>query len=273
MLAETLSPRDHEHVENLDRVAAYIRGELDKSGGRTSEQPFKVNGGTYRNIVAMFGPETQERLIIGAHYDAAGPYPAADDNASGVAGLLELANGLASEDLRLRVDLVAFTLEEPPYFATDRMGSAVHAASLRKSAASVRAMISLEMIGFFNDAPNSQEYPDPSLKATYPSEGSFIAVVGRMEDRALVQRVEQAMQDAGSLPVRSLAAPSSVPGIALSDHRSYWDQGYPAVMVTDTAFYRNPNYHTAQDTPDTLDYERMARVVTGIRSAVRALSH
>jgi Zn-dependent M28 family amino/carboxypeptidase len=134
-------------------------------------------------------------------------------------------------------------------------------------------MISLEMIGFFNDAPNSQEYPDPSLKATYPSEGSFIAVVGRMEDRALVQRVEQAMQDAGSLPVRSLAAPSSVPGIALSDHRSYWDQGYPAVMVTDTAFYRNPNYHTAQDTPDTLDYERMARVVTGIRSAVRALSH
>jgi Zn-dependent M28 family amino/carboxypeptidase len=272
MLAETLSPRDHEHPENLDRVAAYIRKELDKAGGRTSEQPFRVNGRSYRNVVAEFGPDTPQRLIVGAHYDAAGPYPASDDNASGIAGLIELAHSLKGVDLPMRVEVVAYTLEEPPYFASDQMGSAVHAASLRKNNAEVRAMISLEMIGYFTDAPNSQEYPDPSLKSTYPTEGNFIAVVGRLEEKALVQRIETAMQNASPLPVRSLAAPESVPGIALSDHRSYWDQGYSAVMVTDTAFYRNPNYHTPKDTPETLDYDRMARVVAGVRSAILALS-
>ncbi|MBC8136016.1 MAG: M28 family peptidase [Fibrella sp.] len=271
MLAETLSPRDHHHTENLDRVAAYIRAELEQAGGRTSEQTYRVDGKTYHNVVAAFGPETPERVVVGAHYDAAGPYPAADDNASGVAGLIELAHRLKDTQLPLRVEMVAFTLEEPPHFGTDRMGSAVHAASLRKKGVAVRAMISLEMIGYFSDKPNSQDYPVPALKATYPSEGNFIAVVGRADETAVIRRIEDAMRKASALPVRSLAAPATVPGIALSDHRNYWDAGYPAVMITDTSYYRNPNYHTPHDKPETLDYDRMALVVDGVHSAIQVL--
>jgi hypothetical protein len=272
MLATTLRPRDFEHPEDLDRAAAYIGKELRKAGGRVREQPFEVQGRAYKNVIALFGPETAERVVVGAHYDTEGSKPGADDNASGVAGLLELARLLGEQAPAASVELVAYSLEEPPNFRTENMGSHVHAASLRATEVRVRAMLALEMIGYFSDAPHSQEFPFGALRWIYPTTGNFITVVGKLGQGRLARAVKRAMQAADDLPVRSINAPAMVPGIDFSDHRSYWQHGYPAVMITDTSFYRNPNYHTEHDLPVTLDYRRMAQVVTGVDCAVRTLA-
>ncbi len=270
MLSATLFPRSGGNPENLDRVAGYIRQEFARAGAKTVDQPFVLGGTTYRNVIARFGPETTERIIVGAHYDTYGELPGADDNASGVAGLIELAYLLKGAELKTRVELVAFTLEEPPTFGTATMGSAFHAAALKRGEDRVRVMISLEMIGFFKDSLMSQKYPAPLLSLFYPSTGDFIAVVGKWDQLRTVRRVKQAMRAGSPLPVHSINAPTWLPGIDLSDHRSYWREGYEAVMISDTAFYRNPNYHTARDTADTLDYGRMAMVVKGVQATVVA---
>jgi hypothetical protein len=166
------------------------------------------------------------------------------------------------------VELVAFTLEEQPHFHTAQMGSAVHVASLTQQGIPVRVMFSLEMIGYFTDAPQSQSFPLPFLAAFYPSQGNFIALVGNLSQGLVVRSLKKAMQSASPLPVYSINAPRFVPGVDFSDHRNYWQAGYNAVMVTDTAFYRNPHYHTLQDTADRLDYDRMAMVVQGVYAAV-----
>lgn len=268
----SFGPRDYRHPETLDRVAAFVRDEFAAAGARVSEQPFAVDGVTFRNVIASFGPEPGERVIAGAHYDTFGPAPGADDNASGVAGVLELARMLGKSNVPARVDLVAFTLEEPPWFRTDVQGSAVHARSLKDGNVRVRAMFSLEMIGYFSDAPGSQAYPNRVIGLLYPSTGNFIGVIGNMGNGSLVRQIKSAMAGATDLPVHSLNAPRFVVGVDLSDHASYWDVGYDAVMITDTAFFRNRAYHSNEDTPDRLDYARMAKVVTGVHAAVVALT-
>jgi Zn-dependent M28 family amino/carboxypeptidase len=272
-LAKDLTPRDADHPERLAPVADYIEAQLAPHTNRLTDQPYTVDGVTVRNVIARFGPETGARIVIGAHHDTAGPYPGADDNASGVAGLLELARLLDGADLSCPVDLVSYPLEEPPYFYTDQMGSAVYARALKKQDVAVRVMLSLEMIGYFTDDPNSQQFPLFVLRPFYPSEGNFIAVVGKWGwgQRRLVRTVRDGMQQATPLPVHSINAPRIVPGIAFSDHLNYWHAGYDAVMITDTAFYRNPHYHSPSDTPETLDYDRMAQVVDGVRGAINAL--
>lgn len=271
MLSEELGPRDAGHPQNLDRVADYIHDQFEPFTDRVEEQTYSAGGMNLRNIQAYFGPDTEERIIIGAHYDVAGPYPGADDNASGVAGLLELARMLPNDDLSIKVELVSWPLEEPPYFYTRKMGSFVHARSLRDQGIKVRAMLALEMIGYFCDEPGCQQYPLFLLRPFYPSEGNYIAVVGNMFQRKLVRTIREAMSEL--LPVESLNAPRIVPGVGLSDHINYWWAGYNAAMITDTAMYRNPNYHSPFDTPDTLDYTRMGQVVDGVRSAIFALSN
>jgi hypothetical protein len=257
-LAETFFPRSADHPENLQRVADYLREEFERAGGRVFEQPFEVHGATYGNVIAHFGPDSTERIVVGAHYDTCGALPGADDNASAVAGLIELAYLLGRKPPRALVELVAFTLEEPPHFATSHMGSAVHAAALQSHRVPVRIMICLEMIGYFSDSRNSQEFPLPFLKLFYPTIGNFIAVVGKVDQMSTVRRAKKAMKCASPLPIYSMNAPTWVPGIGLSDHRNYWQAGYNAIMITDSAFYRNKNYHTAGDTPETLYYVRMA---------------
>jgi Zn-dependent M28 family amino/carboxypeptidase len=270
-LVESFGPRDERHPENLDRAATWIRGELERAGGKVSDQPFRIGSATYRNVSAFFGPDTRDRVVVGAHYDTAGPLPGADDNASGVAGVLELARLLGSAPLKRRVELVAYPLEEPPYFASAQMGSAFHARELKEQGVQVRSMICLEMIGYFSDAPNSQELPVAALRLAYPTRGNFILAVGRLGQGGVVRRIRNRMQrTAAPLDVRSIVAPGSFPGVDFSDHRNYWNEGWDAVMITDSAFYRNPNYHTEQDTPDTLDYQRMAQVVDGVLAAVVA---
>jgi Zn-dependent M28 family amino/carboxypeptidase len=265
-------PRDFSHPENLDRAASFIGDSLKRVGAEVSEQLFEAGGGSYRNVIGSFGPGTSEVIVVGAHYDTDGEMPGADDNASGVAALLELAPLVAQLELSRRVELVAFALEEMPFFGTGAMGSAVHAVSLRAGGRSVRAMICLEMLGCFDDRRGSQRFPLSFLRLFYPGRGNFIAVVGNLGGAPIVRRVKRSMRAGSELPVYSINAPSLVPGVDLSDHRSYWRQGFPAVMITDTAFYRNDRYHTAADTPETLDYNRMAEVVRGVFRAVTDLA-
>jgi hypothetical protein len=267
-LTREAAPRDSDHPESLDSAAAYIRREFAQTGARVADQAWQVRGRSYRNVIASFGPADGPLLIVGAHYDAFGDFganPGADDNASGTAGLLELARLLGTHPPGHRVDLVAYANEEPPFFGSPWMGSAVHARSLAQQ--DVRGMICLEMIGYFTA---EQPWPSAVLRLLYPRRGDFIAVVGRWADRELTRSVKRAMrgaQGAGGVPVHSFTGPRSA-GIDASDQLSYWDAGIPAVMITDTSFLRNPNYHNPGDTADTLDYERMAGVVTEVFNAL-----
>lgn len=261
-LSEECQPRHHLARENQAKAMTYITARLRESGGRIETQEIHTSAGAYQNIIAHFGPDTGPRYVIGAHFDACGIQPGADDNASGVAGLLELAALLGRESsLSAHFELVAYNLEEPPFFAGPQMGSAVHADGLSKQQAKVALMLSLEMIGYYRDEWGSQSYPAPLLGLIYPSRGDFIALVGRWDQRAVVKAFKEACVGTADIPVVSIAAPASMPAIDFSDHRNYWAHGYPALMVTDTSFLRNANYHKPTDTWDTLDYRRMAEVV------------
>ncbi len=271
-LTTRFQPRSAAHPDNLLRAATFLAESFQAIGAEVRTQDYLALGGTYRNVIASFGPDTPERIVVGAHYDASGDVPGADDDASGVAGLRELARLLAKAPPPVRVELAAYTLEEPPGFATEAMGSVVHARSLDAAGVRVRLMMSLEMIGTFSDAPDSQSFPVGVAKGQYPSVGNFIAVVGRKGQGGMVAEIAAAMRVASAVPVQTIVAPRSTPGVDLSDHRSFWDLDDPAVMITDTAFFRNPRYHTPEDTPDTLDYRRMAEVVEGVHCVVQAVA-
>jgi hypothetical protein len=282
MLAGTLAPRDVDHPENLELAAAYVEARLREATPRVASERYEATFRAdlprqpVRNLVASFGPENGPRVVVGAHYDAFGMYgsnPGADDNASGTAGLLELARLLRGQRLARRVDLVAFTLEEPPFFGSAAMGSRVRARALRAAGVEVEAMIGLEMIGYFSAR---QPWPSALLALVYPRRGDFAGVVGRPLDRGLARRVKRWMRvpaAAGNpaVPVYSFNGPTMM-GTDASDHASFWLEGFPAVMVTDTAFMRNPHYHGPGDRPETLDYPRMATIVDGVLNAVLHLA-
>ena len=261
-------PRNHRRIDQLGASADYIEAQMKAAGAVVVRQEVRVDGVAYHNVIARFGPKEGALLVLGAHYDSAGATPGADDNASGVAGLLELARLLASAPQARPIELVAYTLEEPPHFRSKNMGSVWHARQLAAAGREVRLMLSLEMIGYFSDAPGSQRYSIPAMTYLYGDRGDFIALVGQYADFGATRKAKSLMAGASDLPVYSINAPRSMQGIDYSDHRSYWAQGYPALMVTDTAFLRNANYHKAGDTHDKLDYARMAKVV----QAVYALS-
>lgn len=274
-LVDIKPARSHAHPASLNKAVAYIASQWKEMGLQSQEQPFKVGTDTYKNLIAFVGPEKGPRIVVGAHYDVCGDQPGADDNASAVAGLLELSRLLKQNDklLTSRIEFVAYTLEEPPNFGSKTMGSAVHARSLKKTGVNVKLMISLEMIGFFSDKPGSQRYPIPALSMYYPTKGNFIAVVGNQSSsgRSFAALFREAMRVASPLPVYSLNAPSSMTGVDFSDHRNYWTEGYPALMITDTAFFRNPHYHKVTDTIDTLNFSKMADVVRGVYWSLRQL--
>jgi hypothetical protein len=273
---ETISrdfyPRDEGHPENLAKLATYIQSAFENTGADVTRHTFKVKGNNYSNVYAAFGPATQERIIVGAHYDTVPGTPGADDNASGIAGLIELGHLLKNAVLSTRVELAAYALEEPPYFYTPQMGSAQHVKLLQQENVKVRMMFALEMIGYFSDKPDSQYLPMPVLSLLYPHEGNFIMVAGQFLDGTNVRIIKRTMRGASSLPVYSINAPGNLLGINLSDHVNFWNADLPAVMITDTAFYRYDGYHSPTDTADRLDYERMAMVVEGVYAAVLALA-
>jgi Zn-dependent M28 family amino/carboxypeptidase len=210
---------------------------------------------------------------VGAHYDVCGEQPGADDNASAVAGLLELVRMVHQRQplLDYRIDFVAYCLEEPPFFGTASMGSYIHARSLNDSGVKVMGMISLEMIGYFSDQPNSQPFPSPELAQRYPSTANFIIVVGIKKYEAFNEKVHKAMANGAGIDVQLIHFPAEDSLAGLSDQRNYWKFNYPALMINDTAFVRNPNYHTRNDTIDTLDFVKMAEVVNAAYNAITGM--
>lgn len=261
-------PRNYRNIQNLNRAAHYIERQFRLSGAEVETQEFEVEGKMYKNIVARYGAGKGHKMIVGAHYDSCGETLGADDNASGVAGLLEIASLIGREKVNREIELVAYTLEEPPYFGTEEMGSYVHASRIRDKE-TIEGVIVLEMIGYFSSKADSQSYPAILLRLMYPNKGNFIVVVGNLTQRAFTKKVKVAMKGATDLPVYSINAPAVVPGIDFSDHRNYWPSGINAVMITDTAFYRNKEYHEANDTYNRLDYQKMAKVVTAVFEVIR----
>ncbi len=267
-LTQTVHPRSADNIDNLNRSAEYIKEVFVSSGARITSQDVPITGGPYKNIVADYGPADGPLIIIGAHYDSASSYendeltytPGADDNASGVAGLLELARLLHQQVPKTGVQLVAYASEEPPFFRSDEMGSAVHAASLERP---VKLMIALEMIGYYDSAPGSQDYPYPAMSGFIPMGRLYC----RGRQNAGYQRRSSGKSDIVIIPVficLFYECPGFIPGIDFSDHLNYWQHDIPAVMITDTAFYRNKQYHLPGDTADRLNYQKMAQVVDGV---------
>lgn len=269
-LSREIGVRTYQDHDRLDKTVKFISGEFSAFGYQVRHQSFKFAGNTYQNVIAELKGRTspEKVLVVGAHYDTVRTTPGADDNASGVAGLLRLAKLLAGRPLDKTVRFVAFALEEPPAYRTKNMGSYHYAATLKKDREQVEGMVCLEMIGFFSDRPGSQHYPIPFMKLRFPKIGNYIAMVGNRKSKKFTLQMADGFRKAVDLPLVTLNAPAFVVGIDFSDHWSFGKFGYPAFMVTDTAFYRNPNYHSPSDLPDTLDYNRMAMVVEGLMSAV-----
>ena len=263
-------PRNYRNIDSLNRVADFINLELGGYGCEVVEQTFKVDGHTYRNVIGSIGPKEASRIVVGAHYDVAGDQPGADDNASAVAGLLETARLMEPYQHRLkkRIDFVAYSLEEPPFFGSPSMGSAVHARSLYEEGVPVELMICFEMIGYFTDKRGSQSYPASISEESRPDRGNFITVVGIEKFSKLADKLTNLMQRYAKVKVEGITFSSyhGLPG--LSDHKNYWEHGYPAIMITDTSFLRNPHYHQESDTIETLDFFRMAEVINGVSGAL-----
>jgi hypothetical protein len=262
----------------LERAAVYIETALTRAGYQPTRQEYMAGGQRVRNIEVAVGNVAQGKrpdriFIVGAHYDSVPGAPGANDNGSGTAAVLELARLLKTmqPSAGTEVRFVLFVNEEPPWFMGEEMGSMVHAAEMKRQGQNVKAALVLETMGYYTDTPNSQKLP-PGLEGRYPSTGNFIAFVGTLESSHLVREALAAFRAASDFPAEGLAAPAHTTGVTLSDHTSYNRHGYPALMITDTAFMRYPYYHTAQDTPDKLDYESMARVVTGLAKTIAALA-
>lgn len=257
-----------ERNTDLETPARYIAAAFAAHGLTPASQPFPSGGRTVSNV-EVSSPATSF-IVVGAHYDTVPGSPGANDNASGVAALIELAGLLGKEGLPIR--FVAFANEELPYFMGPEMGSWMSAKRARDRGETVRAMLSLEMLGYYRDEPGTQRYPPP-LGLVYPDRGNFIAFVGDLGARSLVHRAIQSFRKNTAFPSQGVAAPSFIPGVTWSDHWSFRDHRFPAIMVTDTAFNRYPHYHLPSDTPEKLDYERMARVTVGLAAVLRELAN
>ncbi len=269
-------PYPQRHVNASAMYAAstdFLRALLADTGLEPRDEPVPGPIAPSANLIVEIPGATrpEQIIVVGAHYDTEENTPGADDNASGVAGVVELARRLKDTSPDRTIRLVLFANEEALHFGTPAMGSFLHARDARARGEDIRAMISVEMIGYFDDAPGSQHYPEP-LSLLYPDTGDFIAIVGNLSSTSLTRRSARVMRDARTIPVYGAALPASVPGVAWSDHYSFWRHGYPAIMLTDTSFFRNPHYHTPRDTPDTLDYDRMSLVVDALEALVRDLA-
>lgn len=263
-------PRNYQNLNSLAHVCTYIEHEFTKCGLTIEKQTWRVEGNLYTNIIASYNTHKTKRLIVGAHYDVCGNQPGADDNASAVAGLLETARLVASfkPEIDYRIDFVSYCLEEPPFFATTEMGSYIHAKSLYDKQVDVIGMICYEMIGYFSDTPNSQPFPNEALAKLYPHTANFIMVVGIDAHVNFTQKIYNLMFQQKLIDVQTISFPNSSGLSGLSDHRNYWNFGYSAVMINDTSFIRNPNYHEVSDTIETLDFPKMVAVINSVYHAI-----
>jgi Zn-dependent M28 family amino/carboxypeptidase len=271
-LAVEIGQRNVFRPDALHAAADYIRSVWAAQNYQVNSQYYQAMGVKSENLeVRRIGKtKPEEIIVVGAHYDTVRGSPGADDNASGVAALLELTRLFATAETERTLRFVAFVNEEPPFFFWGRMGSGVYAEAAKARGENIRLMISLEMLGSYSEKPGSQGYP-PLFRHFYPDRANFIAMVSNRASRKELQQLVAAFKSHSDFPVESLATFEIIPGVAWSDHLSFWRAGYPAIMITDTAFYRNPAYHAADDTPEKLNYPAMASVVEGLFHALTAL--
>ena len=271
-LTQIQPPRNHTNIDSLNKVADYIKSRLEDIGLEVVFQEFNIDGKEYKNVIGTINPEYDKRLIIGGHYDVCGDIQGADDNANAIAGVIESARQLHQykDDLSFRIDFVAFTLEEPPHFGANNMGSYKHAEYLFDNNIKVIGMINYEMIGYFTDAPDSQNYPMKAMEDLYPNTGNFIAIVSNedSQDFLNILNCENVKKD---IDAYNLVLPDAFAEITASDHLNYWGFSFKAVMVTDTAYFRNENYHTVDDTIETIDFEKMRYTVDMVVNSIRNL--
>lgn len=276
-LAGLIGPRHLGKPVAFAAAATYVERELSSAGYEVQRQTYSVGQQEVSNLVAELpgGRRKNEIVVLGAHYDTVASTPGADDNASAVAVLIEAARLLRESSPKRTVRFVSFACEEPPHFYTGDMGSQVYARECRMRNEKIRGMLCLEMVGYYSTEPLSQQIPPGIPRAIhwkFPKRGKFLAAVGNMRSWRLLWQFRRGFKRAVRFPLFSIALPESISEIRLSDNSSFWDQGYPALMLTDTSFLRNPNYHLASDTPETLDYERMAMVTVGVAGAVRRIA-
>ncbi|MBP0005308.1 MAG: M28 family peptidase [Cyanobacteria bacterium SBC] len=260
---------------NLLAVADFIETRLTEAGYEVRSQSYDVNGQSFRNLeVEKRGTEVPDEIVvIGAHYDSVIGSPGANDNGSGVAAVLALARHFVEKDFNRTVRFVAFANEEPPFFQTDTMGSVVYAKQCRERNENIVAMLSLETIGYYDDKPGSQTYPLGLLDLIYPITGNFISFIGNFASTSLVRQVIGDFRRHTQFPSEGAMLPDVVPGAGWSDHWAFWKENYPALMVTDTAPFRYPYYHTPEDTPDKIDFDRLSRVVMGLQRSIEMLGN
>jgi hypothetical protein len=273
-LAGTIGERNIPHrSRELEQAAAFIEESWTKAGFTARSHWYRVAGIPCRNIEVEIPGASRPRdiVVIGAHYDTVPGTPGADDNTSGVAAVLALSRQFIHTRPERTLRFLAFVNEEPPYFWTSEMGSLVYAKECRQRGERIEAMISVESVGYYDDAPSSQKYP-LGLRAFYPSAGNFVAFVGNLGSRQLVKQAHASFCRSAALPSQGAILPGFVPGIGWSDHWSFWQAGYPAIQVTDTALFRNPHYHIPSDTPEKLDYDRLARFTVAMRDVVQELA-
>jgi hypothetical protein len=270
-LAGEIGERNMSHYPQLNVAADFIENSFSRAGLHPRRDSYELHRQACHNIEAEIPGARPEIILIGAHYDSVIGSPGANDNGSGVAAMLALARRFAGAKTEHTLRFVAFVNEEPPYFLSGEMGSLVYAGRCKARGDKIFAMISLETIGYFSDAPDSQIYPSPLLGAFYPKVGNFIGFVGNIGSRRLVRRALSTFRRAERLPSEGAAVPAFIPGVAWSDHWSFWQQGCPAIMITDTAPFRYPHYHALTDTPDKLNYDRFALVVSGLENVIEDL--
>lgn len=276
-LAGLIGPRHLGAPRALAAAAGLVEQEFSKAGYAVERQTYRATGVEVANLVAELpgGGRQDEIVVLGAHYDTVETTPGADDNASAVAVLLEVARLMRTLHPQRTVRFVAFPCEERPHYASGEMGSQVYARRCRTQGERIQGMLCLEMVGFFSSEPNSQQAPSSIPRLFHkllPQRGDFLAAVSNLRSWRLLRTFRQGFKRNVRLPLFSIALPETVQEIRRSDNSSFWDQGYPALMLTDTSFLRNPHYHLASDTPDTLDYPRMAQVVTGVLGGVCAVA-
>jgi Zn-dependent M28 family amino/carboxypeptidase len=271
-LAGEIGERNISHYPQLDAAAEFIERSFSNASLQPRRQTYELQGRACHNLEVEIRGARPHVIVVGAHYDSVSGSPGANDNASGVAALLALARRFAVKPMGQTLRFVAFVNEEPPYFQTEQMGSLVYAKRCKARGDEISAMISLETIGYFSDVPRSQVYPSPGLGVFYPTTGNFIGFVGNLPSRALVRRTIGLFREQKKIPAEGAALPSFVSGVGWSDHWSFWQCGYPAIMVTDTAPFRYPYYHMSSDTPAKLDYDRFALVVSGMEKVIAEMA-
>jgi hypothetical protein len=270
-LAGEIGERNMARYPQLNAAADFIENSFSSAGLQPRRDSYDLHGRACHNIEAEIRGARPEILLIGAHYDSVLGAPGANDNGSGVAAMLALARRFAGKPAQHTLRFVAFVNEEPPYFLTGQMGSFVYAGRCKAHGDRISAMISLETIGYFSDAPHSQTYPAPGLGVFYPSIGNFIGFVSNVPSRHLLRRAIALFRKHANIPSEGAALPAFIPGVSWSDQWSFWQHGYPGIMITDTAPFRYPHYHSATDTPDKLDYDRFALVVSGMEKVIEEL--